>query len=163
MAWAEVYFRTKWRRHPSRRLATIDMGRKLRAVPLLEYVAWAEVCIRHLDSSSHSVGHNRHGPKIGWGLCFFFWGELGPLQTQSPELRPTSIPSGILINPAVWPQQIWPKNGGLSLFGGGGAGSPSNTMWPGPRPTCLPSFILIEPTVWPPTSQTNRTDNGQIA
>jgi len=30
-----VYFRTKWRLHPSSRLATIDMGRKLGAVPLL--------------------------------------------------------------------------------------------------------------------------------
>jgi len=30
VAWAEVYFRTKWRLHPSSRFATIDMGRKLR-------------------------------------------------------------------------------------------------------------------------------------
>jgi len=29
VAWAEVYFRTKWRLHPSSRLATIDMGQKL--------------------------------------------------------------------------------------------------------------------------------------
>ena len=28
-AWAEVYFRTKWRLHPSSRLATVDMNRKL--------------------------------------------------------------------------------------------------------------------------------------
>jgi len=34
MAWAEVYFPTKWRLHPSSRLATIGMGRKLGAVPL---------------------------------------------------------------------------------------------------------------------------------
>ena len=26
VAWAEVYFHTKWRFHPSSRLATIDMG-----------------------------------------------------------------------------------------------------------------------------------------
>jgi len=26
VAWAEVYFRTKWRLHPSSRLATIDMA-----------------------------------------------------------------------------------------------------------------------------------------
>ena len=32
--WAEVYFRTKWRLRPSSRLATIDMNRKLGAVPL---------------------------------------------------------------------------------------------------------------------------------
>jgi len=29
VAWAEVYFRTKWRLHPSSRLATIDMGQEL--------------------------------------------------------------------------------------------------------------------------------------
>jgi len=29
VAWAEVYFLTKWRLHSSSRLATIDMGRKL--------------------------------------------------------------------------------------------------------------------------------------
>jgi len=35
VAWAEVYFRTKWRLHPSSRLATLDMNGKLGAVPLL--------------------------------------------------------------------------------------------------------------------------------
>jgi len=36
VAWAEVYyFRTKWHLHPSSRLATIDVNRKLGAVPLL--------------------------------------------------------------------------------------------------------------------------------
>jgi len=29
VAWAEVYFRTKWRLDPSSRLATIDVGQKL--------------------------------------------------------------------------------------------------------------------------------------
>jgi len=29
VAWAEVYFRTKWRLHPSSRLATTNMNRKL--------------------------------------------------------------------------------------------------------------------------------------
>jgi len=28
VAWAEVYFRTKWRLHPSSRLATINMDHK---------------------------------------------------------------------------------------------------------------------------------------
>jgi len=41
---------------------------------------------------------------------------------MSPGLRPTSIPSGILINPAVWPQQTWDRNWGLCLFGERGAG-----------------------------------------
>ena len=30
--------------------------------------------------------------------------------TKSPALRPTSIPSGILMHPAVWPQQKWAEN-----------------------------------------------------
>jgi len=29
LVWAEVYFRTKWRLHPSSRLATTDMNQKL--------------------------------------------------------------------------------------------------------------------------------------
>jgi len=32
-------------------------------------------------------------------------GELGPLSnTMSPGPRPTSVPSGILIHPTIWPQ-----------------------------------------------------------
>jgi len=33
-----------------------------------------------------------------------------------PRPRPTIIPSGILIHPAVWPQQIWAENWGLCPF-----------------------------------------------
>jgi len=90
-----------------------------------------------------------------------------PFNTKSHGPRPTSMSSGILIHPAIWPQQIWADNWGLCPFGGGGGGSPSNTMWPGPRPTCVPSFILIHPTVW--SQYTNVTDiqdrqtNGLIA
>ena len=35
VAWAEVYLRAKWRLHPYSRLATIDMNRKLGAIPPL--------------------------------------------------------------------------------------------------------------------------------
>ena len=31
-------------------------------------------------------------------------GQLGPHLTMSPGPKPTSVPSGILIHPAVWPQ-----------------------------------------------------------
>ena len=43
------------------------------------------------------------------------------------------------IHSAVWPQQTWAENWGLSTLGG--AGSPSNIMSPGTRPTStsLPS------------------------
>jgi len=95
--------------------------------------------------------------KIGEGLRPLFGeGARSPLKTKSPGLRSTFIPSGILIHPAIWPQQIWAKNWGLCPFVGRGAGSSSNTMWPGPRPTCVPSFILIHQTVWP--QYTNVTD-----
>jgi len=74
---AEVYFCTKWHLHPSSRLATIDMGRKLGLRPLL-----------------------------GRGAGF-------PSNTMLSGLRPTSLPSGILIHPVIWPQQIWAENWGL--------------------------------------------------
>jgi len=42
--------------------------------------------------------------------------------TKSPDLRPTSIPSGILMHAAIWPQYKWAKNwgGGSALFFWGG-------------------------------------------
>jgi len=167
-------------------------------------------------------GHNRHGSKIGGGLCPLFWGqELGPRLTQSrlgrglapcqvasnpfsrlatidmgrklgccdpylgdlgphltklPGSRPTSVPNGILIHPAVWPQRTLAENWGLCeaylrtnwytdgssclatidmgrkcravpLFGE--ARFPSNTMSPGPRSTSLLSGILIHLPAWP--------------
>jgi len=112
----------------------------------------------HLDASNRlaTMDMGKNG-----GLCPLFWegaGRGSPFNTISLGSRPTFLPSGILIHPAIWPQQIWAENWGLCPFGGGGAGFPSNTMWPGPRPTCVPSFILIHPAVWPQysTSQTCR-------
>ena len=150
MAWAEVYFRTKWHLHPSSRFDTIDMG--------------------------------QFGG--GW-VCPFFLGVAGsPSNTKSPGPRPTSIPSGILVHPAVWPQRTLAENLGLCPLGEGelgphriqcrlwsrptsvpsgimiqaekwcappflgtGAGSPSNTKTTGLRPTSIPSGILIHAAV----------------
>ena len=82
------------------------------------------------------------------GLCPFGEEEAeSPSYPMSPGPRPTFLTSGILIYPAVWPQQTWNENWGCAPLGMG-AGSPSNTMWPGPRPTSMPSFILIHPAVW---------------
>jgi len=86
VAWAEVYFRTKWRLHPSTRLATIDMNRKLGAVPLLGR------------------------------------GTATPSNTTSPGPRFTSVPSGILIHPAVWPQRTLAENWGCISLGEGELG-----------------------------------------
>ena len=38
-----------------------------------------------------------------------------PSNKKSPGLRPTSMPSAILIHPAVWPQQTWAENWGGGL------------------------------------------------
>jgi len=49
-------------------------------------------------------GRNRNGPKFGeksWS----------PASTMWPGPRPTSLPSVILIHPAVWPQWTWSKIG----------------------------------------------------
>jgi len=54
----------------------------------------------------------------------FGGGAGSPSNTMSPGPRPTVIPSGILINPTVWPQHTWAKNWGLCLFGERGAGFP---------------------------------------
>jgi len=46
-------------------------------------------------------------------------GELEtPSNTKSPGPRPTSTPSGILVHPAVSPQQTWPENWELCPFRG---------------------------------------------
>ena len=69
-------------------------------------------------------------------------GSWVPIEHNVPGLRPTSIPSGIFVHPAVWSQQSSTENwGGLCPFEGGRAGSPSIKMWPGPRPNFVPSFI----------------------
>ena len=58
-----------------------------------------------LSSNWHRqpFGHKRHGPKIG--VVPLFWRGDGSLcNTMWPAPRPTSVPSGILIHPTVWPQ-----------------------------------------------------------
>jgi len=83
-------------------------------------------------------------------------GAGSPFNTKSPGPRP----SDMLIRAAIWQQQIWADNWGVSLWRGG-AGSPSNTMWPGPRPTCMQSFTLIRPIVWPQCTNVTDRQTGQ--
>jgi len=69
---------------------------------------------------------------------------------MSPAPRPTSVPSGILMHQAIWPQYIGRKlGGGCCVPFWGGVGFPSNTMSPGPMPSSIPSGMLIHPAVWP--------------
>jgi len=100
-------------------------------------------------------GHNRHGPKLG-SSAPFGEGAGSPYSTMSLGLRPTSLPSDILIHPGSGFQQIWAettdmgrKLGGSAPFYGWGAGSLSNTMSLVLRPTSLPSGMLIHPAIRP--------------
>jgi len=85
-----------------------------------------------------------------WGMCPFFERGAGfPSSTMWSGPRLISMPSAILIHPAVSPQVMSRKlEGALSPFGQGGAGFPSNTMSLGLKPTSLPSGILIHPAIW---------------
>ena len=63
---------------------------------------------KYKSSATAEMGDRLATIDVGqkWGLlCPFLWGGAGsPSNTMSPGPRPTSIPSGILIHPAVWPQ-----------------------------------------------------------
>jgi len=70
-------------------------------------------------------GHYRHGPKLGGGGCGLFLGVAGsPSIAKSPGPRPTSIPGGILVHPALWPQRTLAENWGIRPLFGEGLGSP---------------------------------------
>jgi len=77
----------------------------------------------HLDPSSRLATIDM-GRKLGAPLPFWEGGAGSPSNTKSPGLRPSSIPSDILIHAAIWPQQIWAENLGTVPLWGGGAGSP---------------------------------------
>jgi len=101
------------------------------------------------SSSIQPFGHSRHGSKTR-GLSPSYGEAATPPNTTSPGPRFTSVPSGILAHPAVWPQRTLAENwGGLCPFRGGVDGSPSYTMSPRLRPTSVPSGILIHTAVWP--------------
>jgi len=67
------------------------------------------------------LGHNRHGPKSEGAAVPFLGGGAGSLSnTMSPGPSPTSLPSGIMIHPAIWLHQTWAEIGGVcavSLWG----------------------------------------------
>jgi len=111
------------------RLATIDMDRKLGAVPRF----WGAGSPSNTMSLGRGLppyqvvswclcpfGHNRHGPKTGGCVPLFFWGggAVSPSNIMSPGPTPASVPSGILIHPTVWPQQTWAEHWGGAPFRG---------------------------------------------
>ena len=108
-------------------------------------------------------------PKCG-GAMPFPWAAGSPSNTMSPATRPTSAPSGIVIQPFGHNRHgPWfircirklRKCGGCCALFRGGVGSPSNTMWPGLRPTSVLSGILIHPTVWPQYTNVTHRQTGQ--
>ena len=70
-----------------------------------------KTCIANKSSAVNQIGDHLAtidmGRKLG-GVSLFSGGgaELGPHNTMWPELRPTSMPSFILVHPTVWPQYI---------------------------------------------------------
>ena len=74
-------------------------------------------------------------------------GELGPHVTVWHGPSPTFLPSGILVYPAVWPQQTWAKNWGRATFLGGWVPVEHSVVWV--RHIFIPSDILIHPAIWP--------------
>jgi len=122
--------RTKWHTNPSSRLATIDIGRKVVGLlcPFLGGQLGPNLTQRGLDRglpryqvASRSIqpfGKNRHVRKMG-GCAPLGGGAGTPYNTTSPGPRPTSVLSGILIHPAVSPEQTWAENwGAVSLWEG---------------------------------------------
>jgi len=64
------------------------------------------------------------------GVAMPFWGASWvPVEHKVAWTETTSIPSGILVHPAVWPQRTLTENWGLCTFRGGGAGSTSNVTY----------------------------------
>jgi len=122
-----------------------------------------ELAIQVLSSSrdGRPFGHNRHGPKIkSCAIYLSFLGGTGSTSnTMSSWPRPTSVPSGILIHPAVWPQRAWAENWGLCPLFGGKLG-PHLTQCGRGRglSPCQVSSRSIQPFRHStPTSQTDRT------
>jgi len=81
-------------------------------VPIEHKVAWAKAYLHtkwHLSPSSR-LATTDIGRK--WGavtdVLFYGRGAGSPSNTKSPEPRPTSVPSGILIHAAVWPRGLGP-------------------------------------------------------
>jgi len=80
-------------------------------------MAWAEAYLRtkwHLDPSSR-LATMCMGQKVV-GCAPFLGGAGSPTNAMSPGPRPTSLPSGIVIHPAVRPHQTWAENWEGSAF-----------------------------------------------
>jgi len=64
------------------------------------------------------------GQKLGTAVPFFLGDAGSPSNTKSPGPRLTSIPIGILVHPAVWPQRTLADNQGAVPLSGTGSSVP---------------------------------------
>jgi len=100
------------------------------------------------SSSIQPFGHNRHEPKTG-GCAPLRGRNCDPRLTQRRLGRFTSVPSGIFIHPAVWPQQTSAKNCvGCALYFWGELGPHRTQTRLGYEDYSIPSGILVHPAVW---------------
>jgi len=103
--WAQRTLAENWGPCPFRggemgpRLTQWRLGR---ALPLYRVASW----------SIQPFGHNIHASKIGGSAPFLVKGSGSLSNTMWPGPRATSMPSAILIHPAVWPQKSWVENWG---------------------------------------------------
>ena len=95
----------------SPRLTQCDLGRDL-----LPYQV--------ASSSIQPFGHKDMGRKLG--AVPLFGGAATPSNITSPGPRFTSVPSGILIHPAVWPKRTLAENWGSCAPLGRGAADGSH-------------------------------------
>jgi len=106
-------------------------------------------CTTHgRESLYFTIGHHSHPLQN----CSFTWKIWTPILYIVPWATLVNnqhpVASGILVHPAIWPQQTWTENwGGCAPFLEGELG-PHLTQCARPRPTSVPSGILIHPDVW---------------
>ena len=105
---------------------------------------------------SRYYSHNRHS-RAAVPLCM--WADTGSIcNTMWHGPRPTSVPSGILIHPAIWPQQIWAKNWGRLCPGLWGRRSWVLVYHKGRARTSMPNFILYPSPPFGHNTSTLQTD-----
>jgi len=108
VAWAKAYLHTKWHLNPSSRLASMDMGRKLGAVPFRRGRAGSPCntmspLLGHTYVPSFADAYSRLATidmrrKLG-AVPLWKGGAESPSNTMWPGPRPTCTPSFIFIHP----------------------------------------------------------------
>jgi len=69
------------------------------------------LAVTEMGDSLASIDMGRKVCVCGGVLYPFPWDNLAPSNTISPGPRPISVPSGILIHPAIWPQSRYRRTG----------------------------------------------------